>query len=40
VDGWEQRVREAVGGVDVVFDGVGERLGARRSSCWSATAGC
>jgi NADPH2:quinone reductase len=27
VDGWEQRVREAVGGVDVVFDGVGGAVG-------------
>jgi NADPH2:quinone reductase len=27
VDGWEQQVREAVGGVDVVFDGVGGAVG-------------
>jgi NADPH2:quinone reductase len=32
-DGWEEQVRDAVGEVDVVFDGVGGISGWRRSDC-------
>ncbi len=38
-DGWDKQVRDAVGEVDVVFDGVGGTSGWRRSGCSPRTAG-